>query len=206
MKLVIATGNPGKIAEIHHKLKDIPGLELVPRSFFPNLPEPREDGATFRENAHIKALNTARRTGLPSMADDSGLEIDALNGRPGVHSARYGGAGATDEIRNRMILEEMRGIALPMRRARFVCVIAIAFPDGTVHEAQGSCEGVIGFEPRGCGGFGYDPIFLIPDTGLTMAEIPLDEKNRISHRAKALEEARNILLRLSAPRGQGTPQ
>lgn len=206
MKLVIATSNPGKIAEIRHKLADIPGLELVPRTLFPNLPEPHEDGETFSENARIKALDTARRTGLPAMADDSGLEIDALNGRPGVHSARYGGAGATDEIRNRMILEEMRGIAPPMRRARFVCVIAIAFPDGTVHEAQGSCEGIIGFEPRGTGGFGYDPIFIIPETGLTMAEIPLDEKNRISHRAKALEEARNILLQLSARHDQGTPQ
>jgi XTP/dITP diphosphohydrolase len=197
MKLVIATNNKNKIREIRNKFADIAGLELIPLDEFPGPPEVIEDGSSFRENAHKKALEIATYAGYPSMADDSGLVVDALDGRPGIFSARYGGESATDADRNRMILEEMRGIPAERRSARFICVIAIAFRDGRSYFAEGSCEGIIAETMRGRHGFGYDPIFYLPELGKTMAELPLHEKNRISHRAKALEAAKKILEELS---------
>jgi len=197
MKLVIATNNRNKIREIRDKFADISSLELIPLNDFPDPPEVIEDGNSFRENAYKKARDIASYTGSPSMADDSGLAVDALHGRPGIYSARYGGDSATDADRNRMILEEMRGIPIERRGARFICVIAIVFPDGRSFFAEGSCEGVIAETMKGGHGFGYDPIFYLPGHGKTMAELPLQEKNRISHRAKALEAAREILEKIN---------
>ncbi len=197
MKLVIATKNRNKIAEIQDKFSGIPGLEMIPLTDFPDPPDVAEDGATFAENAIKKALAAAGHTGHAAMADDSGLVIDALDGRPGVLSARYGGEGATDAERNRKILVEMAEIQEGERGARFVCVIAIAFPGGVAWSAEGVCEGMIARRMRGEHGFGYDPIFYLPDRGRTMAELPLDEKNRISHRARALDAAREFLSRRS---------
>jgi XTP/dITP diphosphohydrolase len=196
MKLVIATNNRNKIREIKDKFADISGLELVPLNDFPDPPLVIEDGSSFRENAYKKAREIASYAGTPSMADDSGLAVDALQGRPGIYSARYGGESANDAERNRMILEEMRGVPVERRGARFICVIAIVFPDGRSFFAEGSCEGVIAETMKGSHGFGYDPIFYLPGHGKTMAELPLNEKNRISHRAKALEAAREILIKL----------
>ncbi len=196
MKLVIATNNRNKIIEIQDKFEDVPGLELVPLGRYPDPPEIVEDGETFRDNAEKKARGIAAFTGHLSMADDSGLVIDALDGRPGVYSARYAGESATDEDRNRTVLDEMRGVPPAQRAARFVCVIAICGPDGRCVFTEGECGGVIAEEIKGTRGFGYDPIFFLPGRGMTMAELPLEEKNRISHRAKALEKARDLLMRM----------
>ena len=197
MKLVIATNNAGKVREIRDKFEGIPGLEILTPANFPDPPAVVEDGETFIDNAVKKARALAAHTGLTSLADDSGLVVDALGGRPGVHSARYGGEGADDNARNRMLLEEMRGIPREKRGARFVCAIAIVFPAGECRVAEGTCEGVITDAMRGHGGFGYDPIFLLPDLGRTMAELTLEEKNRISHRARALDAARDLLGELT---------
>ena len=199
MKLFLATNNKNKIREIRNKFSSLGGLRIItPEEKGVDL-EVAEDGATFRENALLKARAFARHTGLPSLADDSGLEIDALGGEPGVYSARYAGDGASDLDRNLLILEKMKGIPDERRGARFVCVIAIAFPDGGEHAAMGTCEGRIATELRGDGGFGYDPIFLLPG-GSSMAEIPLEEKNRISHRARALDVAAELLGRIMEER------
>jgi XTP/dITP diphosphohydrolase len=153
-----------------------------------------EDGLTFAENALKKARSAAAHTGCAALADDSGLVIDALNGEPGIQSARYAGDDADDDERNRLVLDKMRCVPDGKRSARFVCAIAIVLSDGTEYLAEGVCEGTIIREMRGNYGFGYDPIFFLPECGRTMAEIPLKEKNRISHRARALESARKILL------------
>jgi XTP/dITP diphosphohydrolase len=195
-KLVIATGNKNIIREIQDKFSGIEGLELVPLTEFPDPPEVIEDGETFLENALKKAAAIAAHTGLPAMADDSGLVVDALGGRPGVLSARYGGASADDTAKNRMILEEMKGVHAGKRTARFVCVIAVVFPGGKSFSAEGTCEGAITEAVKGTHGFGYDPIFFLPDRGKTMAELPLEEKNKISHRARALEAMKEILIKL----------
>ncbi len=199
MKLILATNNKNKIIEIRDKFSDVKGLELVPLGSYPDPPEIVEDGETFRDNAEKKARGIAAFTGHLSMADDSGLEIEALNGRPGVYSARYGGESATDEDRNRMVLDEMQGVPPSRRAARFVCVIAICGPDGRCVFAEGECGGRIAEEMIGARGFGYDPIFFLPDRGKTMAELPLEEKNLISHRAKALEKAREMLMGMDKP-------
>jgi XTP/dITP diphosphohydrolase len=196
MKLVIATQNRNKIIEIRDKFAGVSGLELVSLGDFPGAPDIVEDGDTFRDNAAKKARGIAAFTGRLSMADDSGLVVDALGGRPGVYSARYGGASATDEDRNRAILEEMRDVPPPLRAARFVCVIALCTPEGECLYAEGECGGVIADTMKGSRGFGYDPIFFLPDRGKTMAELPLEEKNRISHRAQALEKARELLMKM----------
>jgi XTP/dITP diphosphohydrolase len=194
MKLVIATRNRNKITEIRDKFASVAELKLVSLVDFPGAPEVVEDGDTFRTNAGKKAREIASFTGHLSMADDSGLVVDALGGRPGVYSARYGGESANDTDRNRMILVEMRGVPFPRRTARFVCVIALCAPDGECLYAEGECSGVIAEEMKGNRGFGYDPIFYLPGLGKTMAELPLEEKNLISHRARALEKARELLL------------
>jgi len=191
-RLLIATNNAGKIAEFRDLL-DGCGWELVtPRDIGLDL-EPAEEGATFGENAQRKAVQWAGASGLVSLADDSGLEVDALGGRPGIHSARYAGPDKTDEERMQKLLEELRDVPDGQRTARFRAVIAIADPDGRVETADGAVEGVIAHEPRGANGFGYDPIFLLPERGLTTAELPSAEKHAISHRGIAARKARTLL-------------
>ena len=194
MKLVLATKNKNKIIEIKNKFSGIQDLEILALDspgIPDNPPDVEEDGKTFEENAVKKAAAIASFTGLPSMADDSGLCVDALEGRPGIYSARYGGDGASDADRNSKLLAEMEGVG--NRSARFVCAIAIALPEGPEQVVRGECRGVIATEPSGDRGFGYDPVFYLPDYGRTMAQLPLEEKNRISHRALALEKAAGLL-------------
>jgi len=194
-KLLIATNNPGKLREYEELLAGLP-LELTSPAREGLSLEVAETGESFAENARLKAVAYARASGLLTLADDSGLEVDALGGRPGVHSARYAGEGADDEERYRLLLEEMRGVPWEKRTARFHCVIAIATPEGEVRTAEGTCEGIIAFEPRGEHGFGYDPVFYLPQHGRTMAELEPRAKNRISHRARAARKAREILREL----------
>ena len=191
-KLLLATNNQGKIAEFRYLL-DGCGWELVTPADVGVQLNVEETGQTYLENATIKALAFARTTGLTSLADDSGLEVDALDGRPGLFSARYAGADLTDGDRVAALLEELSGVAEVARTARFRCVIAIATPDGEVRSAEGTVEGRIAIEPRGENGFGYDPIFELPKRGLTVAELPASEKHAVSHRGVAAREARNVL-------------
>lgn len=193
MKLLLASRNPKKTAELKALLAGLEGFEILSLLDFPAVPSPVEDGATFRENALKKARACASACGLLVLADDSGLEVDALSGAPGVHSARFAGPGQVDRANCRKLLEALRDVPAPSRTARFVCVTAMA--DGRGFEAvqEGRVEGLIGFEERGRGGFGYDPLFIYPPAGKTFAEISPQEKNRISHRSRALEAAREVL-------------
>jgi XTP/dITP diphosphohydrolase len=192
MKIVIATSNKNKVIEIMNKFLSIKGIEIIPVSEYKDIPQIIEDADTFKGNALKKARIIRDFTGEVSLADDSGLVVDALNGEPGVFSARYGGEDATDIDRYNLVLEKLQGVEMERRTARFVCAIAMALPDGREFAVEGACEGVISSEPSGSNGFGYDPVFYIPELKSTMAEITLDEKNRISHRAKALESAYKI--------------
>jgi XTP/dITP diphosphohydrolase len=198
--LVIATGNAGKIREFSALLADL-GFSLKTLADFPNCPEVAEDGDTFAANAAKKARAVAACTGLAALADDSGLEVDALGGRPGVFSARYAGDRTaperpTDADNYRKLLEEMVNIPWEQRQARFVCCIVVAFPQGPTVVARGVCEGRINLTPRGAGGFGYDPVFWLPEYNCTMAEVGLTVKNRISHRAQALKQLKSTLADL----------
>jgi XTP/dITP diphosphohydrolase len=206
VKLLIATNNPGKLKEYQNLLADLPVTVTYPVQESLNL-EVEESGETFEENAKIKAVAFARASGLLSLADDSGLEVDALDGAPGVRSARYGGPGASDEDRYRKLLAALGNVPQAQRSARFRCVVALAQPDGTVATADGTCEGEIGFVPRGEHGFGYDPVFVVEGFGgQTMAELRPNLKNEISHRARAARAARPALLRLlEADRGLAAP-
>lgn len=190
--LVIATGNRGKYSEIAALLQGLDAL-LVPLDRVGLVEVPPESGESFQENARFKAEFVARAVGRLALADDSGLEVDALGGQPGVMSARFGGPGKTDADRNRLLLSKLEGIPPERRTARFRCVVAIADPNGLVSVVDGACEGRITLEPRGDYGFGYDPIFEVPSLGRTLAEIGSDVKNRLSHRAKAIAKARTIL-------------
>jgi len=190
MKLLIATHNPGKVKEYQALLAGLP-LELTYPAQEGLDIEVTETGESFAENARLKAAAYARASGLLTLADDSGLEVDALGGEPGIHSARYAGNGASDEERYRLLLDKLPGVPWEERTARFRCVIAVATPAGQVHTAEGTCEGIIAFAPQGEHGFGYDPVFYFPEHGMTMAELPPETKNRISHRAKA---AHNLQL------------
>jgi len=194
-KLVVATRNRNKLAEIRALLADLP-VRVMGLDAFPGAPEVEETGATFADNARLKALAAARHTGEWAMADDSGLEVDALDGRPGVFSARFGGPGATDADNNRLLLALLKDVPPEERRARFRCAIAIASPSGETWVDEGVCEGLIADRPRGDGGFGYDPLFIVPELGRTFAELDPEEKNRRSHRARALALARARLVRL----------
>lgn len=184
MRLLIATRNPGKVRELNQLLEGS-GYELVSLVNYPDIAV-EETGATFEENARLKALTCARLTGLFTLADDSGLEVDALGGAPGVYSARYAGPGASDLDRIHKLLEALRDVPAHERTARFRCVIALAWPDGRCETFEATCEGEIAFEPKGAHGFGFDPIFYMPRYGKTMAELPSEFKNRISHRGQAL--------------------
>ena len=193
MKIIIATANSNKIREIQNKFKDIDEIEFSSLKDLPEIPEIIENGLTFEENSLIKARTVCSLTGMAAMADDSGLAVDALNGEPGIYSARYAGENATDEDRNRKLLENLKGIPDEKRTARFVCAISIVLPDGREFVTEGKCEGIIISGPRGEGGFGYDPIFYLPDLKKSMAEMSMDEKNKTSHRSAALEKAHEIL-------------
>jgi XTP/dITP diphosphohydrolase len=194
-KLLIATNNKGKVKELQDLLKDT-GLELItPADINLNL-EVEEDGVTYAENAAKKAVAFAHASGLVSLADDSGLEVDALDGAPGLYSARYHPKpGANDADRRAYMVENLRGKPRPWK-ARFHATIAIAIPDQDVHIVEGNCYGEIIPEERGAGGFGYDPIFLFPELNRTMAELETEEKNRLSHRAKAALNAIPILKKI----------
>lgn len=198
--LVLATRNPHKVDEMRALLADL-DIELVGLDAFANAPEPEETGETFSENAQIKAASAARATDLPALADDSGICIDALGGRPGVRSARWAGPGSGAQEWIARTLTEMMGVPDARRTARYVCVLALAAPDGRIlGEAEGIFEGRIAHAPRGAGGFGYDPIFLLPDGSRTAAELTPDEKNALSHRGKAVRAALPLLRQfLDAP-------
>lgn len=193
-RLLLATNNAGKVAELRHIL-DGCGWEIVTPADVGLTLEVEEDGGTYQANARKKALQYAEASGLTSLADDSGLEVDALGGRPGVHSARYAGANRTDAERVARLLEELRGVPDEERSARFRAVIAIADPRGRVETVEGTVEGRIAHEPKGENGFGYDPVFLLPERGLTAAQLPPDEKHAVSHRGIAARKARAVLER-----------
>lgn len=192
-EVVIATNNKHKLEEIGDMLKDyafdilsmhdvgLDGLEII------------EDGSTFEENAIIKARTVMKRTGKIALADDSGLEVEALGNRPGIYSARFAGEGASDEANNKKLLELLNGVPSEKRKARFVCAIAVVFPAGDIITVRGACEGIIGFEAKGNTGFGYDPLFIVPQMNKTFAELGSEVKNTISHRAGALKKLREAL-------------
>jgi len=192
---VLATRNPDKRAELAALLGDL-GIKIRSLADFPDAPEVVEDGDTCRANAVKKAVAIARHTGLPAVADDTGLEVEALGGRPGVHAARYAGERATYEDNWRKLIRELDGVPQQRRRARFITVAAVAMPSGKVEVAEGMLEGVIAEAPAGTLGFGYDPIFVVPQLGKTLAQLAPGEKNRISHRARAFSKVREILLKL----------
>ena len=192
MKLLIATHNPGKKREYAELLQGL-NVELITLDDLGIDEAVEEDGESYAENALLKAQFYAAAEGVLTLADDSGLEVDALGGAPGVLTARYAGEGATDEQRYSLLLRQLREVPDERRTARFRCVIALAWPDGPTEVTQGTCEGRITHKPRGKHGFGYDPVFYVPKYGCTMAELPPEIKNRISHRARAAAAAREIL-------------
>jgi XTP/dITP diphosphohydrolase len=194
-RLLLATNNAGKVAEFR-QLLDGCGWELVTPAELGFSLEIEESGQTYAENATMKALAYAKAGGLTALADDSGLEVDALDGRPGALSARYAGPNRTDAERVQALLRELADVPDERRGARFRAVIAIAQPSGRVELAEGTVEGQIARAPRGDGGFGYDPVFLLPGRGLTAAELPPAEKHAVSHRGAAARNARAILERL----------
>ena len=194
-KLLLATSNPGKIREYRLLLDGLGYLITTP-------PEEgiaeviAESGSTYEQNDRLKAVVYARSSRLTTLADDSGLEVDALNGEPGIQSARFAGEAATDTEKVSLLLAKLQGVPWERRTACFKCVIAIVGPRGREEICRGECHGMIAFEPKGKNGFGYDPIFVLPETGKTMAELPAEIKNQISHRARASQKARQVLQQL----------
>ena len=186
-EVVLATRNPGKLRELKAILDPF-GWKILSLQDFSDIPAVVEDGATFADNAVKKAGEVARQTGRLVIADDSGLVVEALQGRPGVFSSRYAGENATDEERCQKLLAELSSVWEEKRQAVFICAIAVATPQGKTETVEGECRGRIAPAPRGKQGFGYDPIFFVPELGKTMAELPPEVKNRISHRARALEK------------------
>ena len=185
MKFILATHNPGKLREMADILSHL-GVEVVSPADVGITVEVEETGANFAENAMLKAKAICAASGLPAIADDSGLCVDALNGGPGVYSARYGGEGLDDKGRYTLLLNSMRGQTT--RAAHFACAIACAFPGGKTLTAEGRCDGAIAFAPLGEGGFGYDPVFLVPEKGKTFGQLTAEEKSEISHRGRALRD------------------
>jgi len=188
--LVIATTNKNKLREFKEIFKDL-DIEIKSLSDFGPLPPAIEDGVTFDENAYKKAIHTAKVLGLPAIADDSGLVVDALDGAPGVYSARYSGENATDDDNCSKLLKELKNV--DNRSAHFECVLSIAVPSGPALTYEGRCNGIIIDERKGDNGFGYDPIFFFEELGKTFAQLSMEEKNKISHRGKALNEVKNEL-------------
>ena len=193
MRIILATKNKGKIREFREALAEI-GWEGVPLSEVADVPEPEETGSTFMENALQKARAYAEAVGMPVLSDDSGIIADVLGDEPGIYSARYAGAHGDDEANNQKLIERLRPYSGDDRRAHYVCAVALVFPDGQSVTAEGTCEGILRDFYAGTGGFGYDPLFYLPQFGKTMAEISLAEKNSISHRGKAL---RKLMEKLS---------
>ncbi len=201
LEVVLATRNPGKVRELLDLLRDLP-LQVYTLQAFPQIRDLQEDGLTYTENAISKALTVARLTRRVAVADDSGIEIDALQGAPGPHSRRFLGEGISDAARNARILKLVAGVPAKSRTARYRAVVAVATPEGTARTFEGICEGQIAAAPRGSHGFGYDSIFLVPEYGKTMAQLPMTIKNRISHRAQAMAAARVYLRQLANPERQ----
>lgn len=199
-KFLVATGNPGKLREVSSILEGMP-FEVVSLKDLSISMEVEETGETFEENAILKATAYCERAGMLTMSDDSGLVVDSLGGRPGVLSARYGGEGLTDEERVELLLGELEGVAWEERTARFRCVIALAWPEGRVETVDGVVEGVIQYEPEGENGFGYDPVFHLPQRGCTMAQLETSDKNRISHRGQAVMKAAKLLMAIGVAAG-----
>ncbi len=191
-RIIFATGNQDKMKEIREILQDL-DIEILSLKEAGIGADIVEDGTTFEENAVIKARTICEKTGEIVLADDSGLEIDHLNKEPGVYSARYMGEDTSYHIKNANLIQRLEGVPDEKRTARFVCVIAAAFPDGTIKTARGTMEGRIGYEEKGENGFGYDPIFYLPEYGCSSAELSMEEKNKISHRGKALRAMKEEL-------------
>lgn len=185
--IVLATHNAGKIREFKSVLEPLGYTATVVRDLCPQLPEPEETGTTFEENARLKAAYYMKATGLPCLADDSGIIADALGGRPGVYSARYAGPECDDEKNNQKLIDELSAFPPEKRTVHYACVLALLFPDGREIVREGRCSGVLRDFYAGTNGFGYDPLFYVPEKGKTMAEMTMEEKNEISHRGKALE-------------------
>lgn len=184
-QLVLATKNKGKIREFQEGFARY-GVECVSIADVVDVEEPEESGSTFHENALLKATYYMKATSLPCVADDSGIMVDALDGAPGVYSARYAGAHGDDEANNEKLIRELQGVPFEKRTAHYVCALALAMPDGAVIETEGVCSGLIQDEPKGDGGFGYDPYFYVPQFHKTMAELDIQTKESISHRGQAL--------------------
>ena len=191
MKIIIATHNKHKLQEMSRILSPM-GYEVVTDlDLGIELSDAEENGETFLDNARIKAQSGCKESGLPCIADDSGLCVDALNGAPGVYSARYSGVHGDDDGNNKKLLSELQGVPTEKRTAHFACAICVSFPDGSEVTATGKCEGYIGYEKKGTNGFGYDPLFMVGDRSL--AEMTAEEKDAISHRGNALKELQKIL-------------
>lgn len=186
MKVVLATRNQGKIREFQKRFSEI-GWEVIPIADIADIPEPEETGTTFRENALQKARYYAEAVNLPVLSDDSGIIADVLGNEPGVYSARYAGAHGNDEANNQKLVEVLRPYRGEACRGHYMCVIAVVWPDGREITAEGRCNGIIRDFYKGTGGFGYDPLFYLPEFGKTMAELSMEEKNKISHRGKAVD-------------------
>jgi XTP/dITP diphosphohydrolase len=195
-RLLLATNNVGKVKEYRGLLEGIPFDLATPKELGITMAV-EETGATYKENARLKACVLAAQSGLLTLADDSGIEVDALHGAPGVISARYAGENASDAERVEYLLNKLKGIPQEKRTARFYCVIAVAQPDGKVDFCEGECKGLITLKPCGANGFGYDPVFYLPEFGKTMAELQADVKNKISHRARAAQKAKLLLLKMT---------
>jgi len=197
LEIVLATRNQGKVREFVELMRDLP-IQVYSLEAFPQIGELPEEGLTYTENAISKAATVARLTGRLAVADDSGIEVDALEGAPGAQSRRFLGEAATDTARNARILRLLHNVSSERRTARYRAVVAVAMPSGEVRTFEGTCEGRIATAPRGSGGFGYDPLFLVPAYGKTMAQLPVAMKNRISHRARAFSAARPFLKKVAS--------
>lgn len=201
MKLILATRNSGKLAELAHLLEGL-DVQISTLLDYPHIPEIVEDGTTFLDNARKKARTIAQKTGFFALADDSGLEVEALGGRPGVYSARYAGKQGDYAANNAKLLVEMKDVPDNRRNAAFVCVMVLFSPDGREWDVEGRCEGVIARDYAGSGGFGFDPLFFVPAEGKTMAELPMERKNEISHRGRALRKMKKILIEILNETGE----
>ena len=194
MKVIFATGNDDKLREIREITANM-DIEIVSMKEAGCFVDVEETGTTFEENAYLKASAIAKKCGLPTLADDSGLEIDYLGKEPGIYSSRYMGVDTPYSVKNADLLKRMEGVPDEERTARFVCAVCYVRPDGSSETVRGTMEGRVAYEPAGANGFGYDPIFFLPERGCTSAELPPEEKNRISHRGKALRMMRDILAK-----------
>lgn len=187
MRIVLASKNQGKIREIQAMLEDL-DIEIRSLNDYQEIPDIDEDGESFFENALKKATVVSEHTGETVLADDSGLEVEYLDGKPGVYSSRYSGADATDSSNIKKLLETLDGVSVEKRGASFRCILVLYHPDGKYHSFEGRLHGIIHDKPVGDGGFGYDPVFYLPEMGLTVAELPPETKNRISHRSRAIDK------------------